>query len=264
MLDHCPFDDYDASQEYDAYLQTPLGYLRTEVAWRNLSALLEENAIRTNAPALDAGCGTGSIARRLAQRGHSTLGLDPSASMLDLAKEHSAELDPLVRSRLRWQQGNLEDLHGGRFALIVCHCALEFIPNRSAALQAMSKNLLPGGLLSILSPNGWAEPFHRALKGAFDDAKHENTYPNSETDRLFGASRSWYYPDELARALEQHGLQVIGYRGVRIVSDHLPPDLLADPDYLERLIEWEVANGGRDPFRCNARYLQMFARKPTV
>lgn len=264
MLDHCPFDDYDASQEYDAYLQTPLGYLRTEVAWRNLAAVLDENAIPAGEPALDAGCGTGSTARRLARRGHPTLGLDPSAAMLDLAKEHSAELDQPARARLHWQQGSLEDLHGGRFVLIVCHCALEFIPNRSAALQALSRNLMPGGLLSILSPNGWSEPFHRALKGAFDAAARDDTYPNGETDRLFGAYRTWYFPDELARTLQQYGLDVLDYRGVRIVSDHLSPDLLADPDYLERLIDWEVANGDRDPFRSNARYLQMFARKPAA
>src|SRR5262249_50888870 len=72
------------AQKYAAYLETPEGRLRLDLALANLQEFLPpaKDFLRV----LDVGCGTGAIAVRLARLGlHVTL-LDSSQAMLDIAK----------------------------------------------------------------------------------------------------------------------------------------------------------------------------------
>ena len=55
---------------------------------------------------LDAGCGTGRVAIRLAELGYHVLGVDVDASMLLQAREEAPELD--------WRVGDLADLDTGQ------------------------------------------------------------------------------------------------------------------------------------------------------
>ena len=55
---------------------------------------------------LDAGCGTGRVAIRLAELGYDVLGVDVDASMLLQAREEAPELD--------WRVGDLADLDTGQ------------------------------------------------------------------------------------------------------------------------------------------------------
>ncbi|HXY07724.1 MAG TPA: methyltransferase domain-containing protein, partial [Terriglobales bacterium] len=72
------------AEKYAAYLETPEGRLRLDLAFANLQEFLPK-ATRSS-QALDLGGGTGEIAVRLARLGlHATL-LDMSQPMLDFAK----------------------------------------------------------------------------------------------------------------------------------------------------------------------------------
>jgi SAM-dependent methyltransferase len=53
---------------------------------------------------LDAGCGTGRVAIRLAELGYDVTGVDVDASMLDVARRHAPEMT--------WLHGDLADLPG--------------------------------------------------------------------------------------------------------------------------------------------------------
>ena len=69
---------------YAEYLRTPLGRLRSELAWRNLERELPRP--RAIPPcALDLGAGTGELALRLAEAGWSVTLVDGSHRMLDQA-----------------------------------------------------------------------------------------------------------------------------------------------------------------------------------
>ena len=68
---------------FEEYLQSPLGRLRTELVWSGLGPVLEENGAAHYV--LDLGGGTGAFSLRLAQQGHRVLLLDPAQGMLDLA-----------------------------------------------------------------------------------------------------------------------------------------------------------------------------------
>jgi methylase of polypeptide subunit release factors len=64
MLDTSRFEDAD---KYAAYLQTPPGKLRSELAWENVRRCLPRNASQRRA--LDVGGGTGFVSVQLALRG---------------------------------------------------------------------------------------------------------------------------------------------------------------------------------------------------
>ncbi|PYX95568.1 MAG: SAM-dependent methyltransferase, partial [Acidobacteria bacterium] len=77
-------DDFErfrtGAAKYAAYLETPEGRLRLDLAFANLQEFLPQARQPLNT--LDLGCGTGAIAVRLAQLGlHVTL-LDGSLPML--------------------------------------------------------------------------------------------------------------------------------------------------------------------------------------
>jgi SAM-dependent methyltransferase len=78
------------AHEYAVYLDTPEGRLRSDLAFRNLQDFLPQQDEKSLC-ALDAGCGTGATAIRLARLGmHVTL-LDSSPAMLDIAKRAARE-----------------------------------------------------------------------------------------------------------------------------------------------------------------------------
>src|SRR5437764_15439119 len=92
-------DDFErfrtGAAKYAAYLETPEGQLRLDLAFANLKDFLPQ-ATRSLL-ALDLGCGTGAIAVRLTRLGlHVTL-LDATVPMLDFAK--SAARGAGVRER---------------------------------------------------------------------------------------------------------------------------------------------------------------------
>src|SRR3954451_212389 len=60
---------------------------------------------------LDAGCGTGRVAIRLAELGHDVVGVDIDASMLREAREEAPDLD--------WRVGDLAELDTGQLFDVV-------------------------------------------------------------------------------------------------------------------------------------------------
>jgi SAM-dependent methyltransferase len=94
---------------------------------------------------LDAGCGTGRVAIRLAELGFGCVGVDADPSMLAAARRASATVE--------WQLLDLVDvasLHGSRFDLIVA--AGNVIPllapgTEEAVIDGLASRLAPDGVL---------------------------------------------------------------------------------------------------------------------
>src|SRR4029077_16222813 len=75
--------------KYAAYLETPEGRLRLDLAFANLQEFLPQAKRSLHALAL--GCGTGALAVRLARLDFRVTLLDPSAEMLDVAQRAARE-----------------------------------------------------------------------------------------------------------------------------------------------------------------------------
>lgn len=102
---------------------------------------------------LDLACGQGRVARHLASRGASVVGIDLSANLLTIARRHE-EAEP---RRIEYRQTDARSLDGiadGAFDGVVCHMALMDIPDLDPTLKSVARILRPGGwfVFSILHP----------------------------------------------------------------------------------------------------------------
>ncbi len=140
------FDDQAAT--YNKWYATPLGSLVDRVEKNTLFALLPDLQGRR---LLEVGCGTGNISLALAHRGARVTGLDPSWPML------AAALDKGKISGLpvTWIKGTAHSLPfpNETFEGVLSVLALDFIPDRQAALHEMVRVLCPGGFLTLAMLN---------------------------------------------------------------------------------------------------------------
>ena len=142
------------AKKYAAYLETPEGRLRLDLAFANLQEFLPQDT--GSLRALDLGCGTGAVAVRLARLGIHVILLDSSLPMLDLSRCAAQEAGVTERIALRQgdaaQVANLFD--AGSFDLILCHNILEYVDDPGALLRGAARTLRdPAGILSVLVRN---------------------------------------------------------------------------------------------------------------
>ena len=130
---------------------------------RRLRAL--EHHIPTHGSALDVGCASGCFLEILAQTGWEVHGVEPSATVRELAERR---LGPEQVSAGPWEQ--LPD-DGRRYDLISFWDVLEHLPDPVQALTRASDRLAPGGRVCILTQNV-ASPWARALGSRWQHYKH--------------------------------------------------------------------------------------------
>lgn len=98
---------------------------------------------------LDAGCGTGDHAIRLADRGFTVQGVDISETAVSLARDAVRKRG--MSDRISVRQANLRSLpfDDGRFPYVLCWGVLMHIPEIEKALAELARVLARGGLLVL-------------------------------------------------------------------------------------------------------------------
>jgi S-adenosylmethionine-dependent methyltransferase len=249
------------ANQYAAYLETPEGRLRSDLAFANLQDHLPLDA-KLSLCALDLGCGTGATAVRLARLGmHVTL-LDFSPAMLDIAKRTAQEAG--VADRVVVQQddaAHLADLfHPRSFDVILCHNILEYCDNPAAVLCGASRALRDSSaILSALVRNRAGDVFKAAIQEGDLAAAENNLTAEWGRESLYGGKVRLFTPDRLRAVLTEASLAAIAERGVRVLADYLPSRISRSADY-ERVFELERKLGSRPEYAAVARYTQCFAR----
>jgi len=247
--------------KYAAYLETPEGRLRLDLAFANLQEFLPQATRSLHA--LDLGCGTGAIGVRLARLGvHVTL-LDVSLPMLDFAKCAAQEAG--VTERIALKHGDATQFanlfHAESFDVIICHNILEFVDDPGAVLRSAARALRdPSSIISVLVRNQAGEVLKAAIQGGDLAAAEHNLTASWGDEALYGTRVRLFTAENLQAMLLESSLAVAAERGVRVVSDYLPPRVSRNDEY-ERILELEHKLGRRPEFAAVARYTHCLAHR---
>jgi SAM-dependent methyltransferase len=251
------------AQDYAAYLETPEGRLRSDLAFANLQDFLLRPA-KPSLCALDLGGGTGAAAVRLARLGiHVTL-LDSSPAMLDIA-QHAAR-DAGVTDKVVLQRGDAAQLanlfHTRSFDVILCHNVLEYCEDPGAVLRGAARALRDSSaILSVLVRNQAGEVLKAAIQAGDLAAATNGLAAEWGQESLYGGRVRLFTSDSLRAMLTEASLAAIAERGVRVLADYLPSRISRSAEY-ERILELERKLSSRPAYAAVARYTQCFARLP--
>ncbi|MEN9934549.1 MAG: hypothetical protein RLZZ387_1128 [Chloroflexota bacterium] len=206
-------------------------------------------AVRPGLRAVDLGCGTGELTRRLADAlpESEVIGIDTSPEMLARAQSQA-------RPGLRFEPGDLAALEG-EWDLIFSHAAIQWADDHEALVPRLFGHLRPGGQLVIQLPNNHTHPAHRLiLEVAAEEPFHR---------ALGGYARPW---PQLPVQRYAELLYAAGGRELT-VFEKVYPHVLPDSDavvewtrgtallpYLERLPE-DLRGPFLDRYRARLREL---------
>jgi S-adenosylmethionine-dependent methyltransferase len=246
------------AKEYAAYLKTPEGRLRSDLAFANLEGFLPRLEAGTGLRALDVGCGTGETGVRLAQLGFQVTLLDSSQSMLDLAQRAAVKggvTDKVnLLARDASQMASLFD--AGSFDVIVCHNVLEFIDEPTALLRSFARMMRnSSSILSILVRNRAGEVFKAALLAGNLETAETNVGAEWGQESLYGGKVRLFTPDSLHDMLQSASFETITKRGVRVLADYLPGSVSRNTEYA-RIFDLECKLGNLPEYAAIARYIQ--------
>lgn len=236
-----------------------LGGLRNLVRQESISRQLEGHvtALQT---VLDVGCGQGTQAIRLAERGCTVVGVDPSVTLLDQLNTDADAAGVQVQTHL----GSLEDLPAllgdAQFDLVCAHGLLMYLDDAAAALAILATRAASGGSLSVTFRNGEALAYRPALRGQWQaaaEALDARTYVNE-----LGVKATAHTLENMAGHLSELGFTVVAWYGVRVFTDPLPADQAPPVESeLRRLLEIEYEAGRRDPYRHLGSQIHLVAQR---
>jgi S-adenosylmethionine-dependent methyltransferase len=249
------------ADKYAAYLETPEGRLRLDLAFANLQEFLPQATGSSHA--LDLGCGTGALGVRLARLGFQVTLVDTSESMLDFARRAAREAG--VSGMISLKQGDAMQLAtlfpAGSFDVILCQNVLEFVDDARAVLRSAARALRDGlGLISVLVRNQPGEVLKGALVHGDLAAAERNLEAEWGDESLYGSKVRLFRAEHLKTMLRESSFAVIAECGVRVVSDYLPAKISRDDEY-DRIFELERKLGRLPEFAAIARYTQCVARR---
>jgi 2-polyprenyl-6-hydroxyphenyl methylase/3-demethylubiquinone-9 3-methyltransferase len=101
--------------------------------------------------ALDVGCGAGLLTEPLARLGAKVTGIDASAQLIAVAREHAAAMG----LGIDYRAGDVQALDG-QFDLVTCMEVVEHVADPGAFIKALANRLAPDGLLVMSTPNATA------------------------------------------------------------------------------------------------------------
>lgn len=165
--------------------------------------LLREAELKAGERVLDIGCGTGVVTRLAAKqvgREGTVAGLDINPGMLAVAKSvTSPELG------IEWYEASADaiPLPDKAFNVALCQLSLQFIPDRSKALQEVHRVLAQDGRL-ILSVPGPAGPLFETL------AKAMSRHISAQAAKFVQAVFAVHDESELEALLRAAGFREVG------------------------------------------------------
>ncbi len=145
-----------------------------------------EEARQAGSPVLELGCGTGRILIPTAEAGVTVTGLDRAPSMLAVARQKIARLDPAIQNRITLVEGDMRIFSlGRRFSLVMvpfrAFLHLLTVEDQRQALRCIRDHLVHNGhlVLNIFDPRLDALVAQRGLLGAAQKKTDEFVHPET-------------------------------------------------------------------------------------
>ena len=190
----------DEDKEYEQYSEDFFGYL----------ADAAKGALGGNRPrkVLEAGCGTGTLGKRLLRRFRNLkiTGVDISPNMVRLANDGTKSYKAI--------RGNLEDeglFAAGSFDAILCGFILHHFPSCRKIVSNCARWLKKGGYVIIAEPNG-SSPVNKVSKAARHGLERIFGKDWVVKKRLATPNETDHTVDTYRKLLEQNGFEVVFLR----------------------------------------------------
>ncbi len=176
-----------------------LAYIRQQID-RHFGTSHASRTPLTGKTVLDAGCGAGLLCEPLARLGGNVTGLDAAPENIAVAKAHAAPQDLAIDYRC----GEVAKLDG-QFNLVTSMEVIEHVTDPDAFVAALTDRLAPNGLMILSTPNRTA--LSRLMMIDIGEGLGQIPKGTHHWDQFLA-------PDELARLLAKHQMQVIDRHGI--------------------------------------------------
>jgi SAM-dependent methyltransferase len=212
--------EWTAAAYAAAYDRVVDGFAPYESLVDSVASLIERLQVVDGRPApcriLDVTCGTGSVVRRLAARGHVVVGVDPVAPLVAQARRASRRFSTCVFHALDVAHQDLPA--NGTFDAVVSMHTLYWHPEPERVLDACRRALRPGGHAIVLTYTRPAAVFPVAravlrtdgIRAALQSLRW--LLPTAAFELARGGPHRYLAPGELAELLLERGLEPLGSR----------------------------------------------------
>lgn len=257
-------DDGDPwAAQIPTFIDRHYASLRGRVRTHVVDAHLRAHLAPPPAPVVDVGGGAGVQSLPLARRGHAVTIVDPSAGMLDRAAVDLAREPDGVRGRVTLVHADgvraAERLGADRFAGVLCHGVISYLPDPGPLIGALSTLARPGGVVSILAKNAATMAARPAWEGRWRDALA--AFDHHHEVNALGLHTRGDTVEDLAARLAGCGVEDVTWYGVRLFVDAWPPGREPAHDDVEDVLAVELEASRRDPYRGLSRLFHLLGRK---
>jgi S-adenosylmethionine-dependent methyltransferase len=254
-----------ADQFADGAYATVKGRVRTYVMHQQLL----EHLPAPPASVLDVGGGAGHQSFPLAQAGYDVTLLDPSAAMLDKARQRLERLPDEARRGVRLLEAAGENadeaVNGERFAAVLCHGVLGYLEQPEPLLDQLCRCAAVGGVVSIMAGNARAAAVRPALERRWEDALA--SFDSRGEIGVLGLPTRADTVEELSETLRSRGVEPVRWYGVWLFVDWLDFSGAAldpgDSRQVAAAAAVELEASRRDPYRQLSRVFHLLGRKAT-
>ena len=239
------------------------GFVRTFVLHQHLS----EHLPPPPATVLDVGGGAGNQSFRLAEAGYEITILDPSAAMLDKARQRLDLLPVEVQRRVTLLQADGEHADeataGERYAAVLCHGVLGYLEDPEPLVEQLCLCAELGGIVSIMTGNAHATAVQPALQRRWADALA--SFDVRTGIGVLGLRSRADTPEQMSELITRYGVDPERWYGTWLFVDWLEfGGTTLDPSdtaEVEAIAAVELEASRRDPYRQISRAFHLVGRK---
>lgn len=249
------FDDLAARFSRTIYA-TPRGKLRLLALKQDFADCQSVMHTPINkASVLDIGGGQGQFSLTLAEQGAKVSLCDISDEMLKLARDQFAAAN-LTLTAQRCSLQDAAETFPDTYDIVLNHAVLEWLENPFEALPLLAEKVKAGGVLSLMFYNLHGHQWRQIMNGRTHAPKESNPRLRKEGN----APQHPLDPDAIQTALEALGFELIRWRGIRCVHDHMHQKI-RERIGQDAVNKSDLEVGLQEPYRRLGRYVHFLLKK---